>query len=223
MKKVLTGLLASVCCAALPIAAQAHSHGPEVLNQGRAQQLIAQLSTNPGTQPESVEDIQVFVVDLTDDQVAQITAIFNNYEPQIVSARVDYLQSLEVLNDLLVPTTADLALTDAYNNALAADQALSTLYLQRLLAIRSVLTIPQRQVINEAFRAYLGLPEAQPVAVFPMNLVGQDSSSTIAALQADGWVVVFSTPGEVGLNRGDQKLNLEMNRSGKIIDAELLK
>jgi hypothetical protein len=53
-------------------------------------------------------------------------------------------------------------------------------------------------------------------------LVGLDGKAAIADLQADGWTVVFTTPGEVGLDRGSEELNLEMNRSGEVVAAELV-
>ena len=60
------------------------------------------------------------------------------------------------------------------------------------------------------------------MAVFPQNLLGTEASSTLATLEAEGWIVVFSTPAEIGLNRRGEELNLGIGRNGEIIAAELL-
>ena len=49
-----------------------------------------------------------------------------------------------------------------------------------------------------------------------------DAQTAIANLQADGWVVAFTTPAEVGLDRGSEELNLGINRSGEIVTADLV-
>jgi Spy/CpxP family protein refolding chaperone len=183
-------------------------------------------TTTPATttlenQPDSVDDLAID--SLTDDQVAQITAIFETYQPQIDAATIDYLAALEVMNNLLVPATADLALTDAFNAVVATEAVVDELTFQRNLAIRGVLTPDQRQIINDYVRAYLGIGPATPVAEFPMTLVGLDADTAIADLQADGWVIAFTTPGEVGLNRGSQELNLEISRNGEVLAANLVR
>ncbi|NJL46531.1 MAG: hypothetical protein HC929_02150 [Leptolyngbyaceae cyanobacterium SM2_5_2] len=99
---------------------------------------------------------------------------------------------------------------------------MNDLVFKRNLAIRSVLSLEQRQVINDYVRAWLGIAPAEPVAVFPQNLVGTDANTTLANLEAEGWEVVFSTPGEIGMNRDSEALNLGISRNGEIISAELL-
>jgi Spy/CpxP family protein refolding chaperone len=193
---------------------------------GQPQLHLAQATTTSGTltdlenQPDTVDDLSIDT--LTDDQVSQMATIFNTYQPQIDAASDNYLAALEVMNNLLVPSTADLALSDAFANVLSTEAALDTVIFQRNLALRSVLTPDQRQVINDYVRAYLGIAPAEPVAEFPLTLVGLDGKAAIADLQADGWTVVFTTPGEVGLDRGSEELNLEMNRSGEVVAAELV-
>ncbi len=201
LKTLFSGFLMSACCVV-----------------GVSSAVLAQTTPVPTeTQPQSTEDLEVD--DLTDDQVAQIEAIFDAYEPQITEATANYLAALEVMNNLLVPTTADLALSNAHNQVLATEQALDTLIFERNLALRSVLNLDQRQVINDYVRAYLGLAPEEPMAVFPENLIGQDSETVLDALWADGWEVVVETPGEVQLNRGAEQLDLALDRSGQIIDV----
>jgi hypothetical protein len=176
--------------------------------------------TDLENQPDTVDDLAID--SLTDDQVSQMVTIFDTYQPQIDAASDNYLAALEVMNNLLVPSTDDLALSDAFANVATTKTALDTVIFQRNLALRSVLTLDQRQVINDYVRAYLGISPAVPVAEFPLTLVGLDGKAAIADLQADGWTVVFTTPGEVGLDRGSEELNLEMNRSGEVVAAELV-
>ena len=100
------------------------------------------------------------------------------------------MAALEVLDTLLVPTTADRAIIDARNNAVVAEQKVKDLEFERNMALRGVLNIEQRQVINGYLRTLLGLGTPDPVAEFPQTLVGQNADATLASLQADGWIVV---------------------------------
>lgn len=224
--KLFPSLMVSACVSAVlapSVLAQSFEVGSGQF--GQPQLHLAQATTSDTlsdleNQPESPEDLAID--SLTDDQVAQMVTIFDTYQPQIDAASDNYLAALEVMNNLLVPSTADLALSDAFANVVATETALDTLIFQRNLALRSVLTLDQRQVINDYVRAYLGIGPAVPVAEFPQTLVGLDGNAAIADLQADGWTVVFTTPGEVGLDRGSEELNLEMNRSGEVVAAELV-
>lgn len=179
---------------------------------------LAQTTPAPTeSQPQATEDLEVD--DLTAEQVAQMEAIFDAYEPQIAEATANYLAALELMNNLLVPTTADLALSNAHDQVLTTRQALDTVIFERNLALRSVLNLEQRQVINDYVRAYLGLAPAAPMVVFPENLIGQDVNTVLDELWADGWEVVVETPSEVQLNRGVEQLDLALDRSGQIIDV----
>jgi hypothetical protein len=158
---------------------------------------------------------------LSDEQLAQVAAIFDTYTPQIDVAVAEHLAALEVLNNLLTPTTDDLAIINARNDVVAAEQRVKDLEFERNMALRGVLNPGQRQVINDYLRTLLGLGAPDPVAVFPLTLVGQDSATALPNLQADGWVVVVTTPGYVGLNRGSEELDLDISRGGQILDARL--
>jgi hypothetical protein len=168
------------------------------------------------TQPEGPDDLGG--LSLTDEQAAEIVAIFETYQPQIEAARVDYLEALGVLNDLLAPQTANLALNDARNNVVTAERQIEDLIFQQNMEIRSVLDPEQRQVINDFIRAWLDIGPADPVAVFPMNLIGQDIATTLPELEADGWVEVVRTPSLIELDRGSEQLDLDLQR-GEIVDA----
>jgi Spy/CpxP family protein refolding chaperone len=217
-----SGLLVSTCLAGiLPTSmVLAQSTEPVTENLLLAQASSSDTLNNLEEQPDGPEDLEID--GLTNDQAAQIVAIFDTYQPQIDTATVNYLEALVVLNDLLAPDTSDLALTNAHSDVAAAEQVLNDAIFNRNLALRSVLTLEQRQVINDYIRAYLGIGSADPMVVFPMNLVGTDARTTIANLEADGWVPAFNTPGEVGLDRGNEKLNLGINRSGEIVTADLV-
>jgi Spy/CpxP family protein refolding chaperone len=219
---LLSSLLVSTCLAGVLPASMvlAQSTEPVTENLLLAQAPASDTLNNLEEQPDGPEDLEID--DLTDDQIAQIVVIFDTYQPQIDTATANYLAALGVLNDLLAPETGELALTDAHSDVVTAEQVLNDAIFKRNLALRSVLTLEQRQVINDYVRAYLGIAPAEPMAVFPMNLVGTDAQTAIANLQADGWVPVFTSPGEVGLDRGNDKLNLGIDRSGEIVTADLV-
>jgi Spy/CpxP family protein refolding chaperone len=216
--KVLPGLVAAAGLAAIapPSLAQTVDTAPASV---RSAVTLAQ-ATDVDDQPASPDDLAG--ENLTDEQVAQLEAIFDTYQPQIEAATARYLTSLETINALLVPSTDDLTLTNAHNDVVVAEQAMDELIFQRNLALRSVLSLDQRQVINDYVRAYLGLAAPPQVAVtFPDTLVGLDADTAIANLQADDWGLAFTSPSQVGLNRGSEKLDLFINRSGQISSAQL--
>jgi Spy/CpxP family protein refolding chaperone len=214
--KVLPGLMMSACLAAVI--------APSSLAQARGVETTAEQPSLPlvqasDGQPATAADLEVD--DLTDEQVAQLEAIFDAYEPQIEEATASYMAALENMNNLLVPSTSDAALTNGYNDLALAQQTKDNLIFQRNLALRGVLTLDQRQAINDYVRTYLGIAPPEPVAEFPKTLVGSDADTTLANLQAEGWAIAFTTPSQVGLNRGSERLDLSLNRSGQISAAQL--
>lgn len=161
MLKVFPALLVAAGLAgAIAPSVLAHSHGVRLEETTLAQATTSDTATNLDSQPVTPDDLDID--DLTDDQVDQMVVIFDTYEPQIEAATADYLAAVEVMNNLLVPATADLALADAHGDVVATEMVLNDLIFQRNLALRGVLTVDQRQVINDYVRAYLGiaLPES---------------------------------------------------------------
>ncbi|PSN76861.1 hypothetical protein C8B47_25085, partial [filamentous cyanobacterium CCP4] len=142
--KVLPGLVV-VGLAAIAPASLAQTVEAALATQQSAVTLAQ--ATDADDQPASPDDLGV--EDLSDEQIAQLEAIFDTYQPQIDAATARYLASLEAINALLVPSTDDLALTNAHNDVVVAEQAMDELIFQRNLALRSVLTLDQRQVIND--------------------------------------------------------------------------
>lgn len=211
--KLFSCLMASACVVGATV--------PAALAQPlAATTLLAQAAVDPiESQPVTPDDLAA--EGLTDEQMTQIAAIFDTYAPQIDAAMDEYEAALAVLNDLLVPTTADLAIIDARNNVVTAGQQVDDLLFERNMALRGVLDLEQRQAINDYLRTLLGLGTPDPVAVFPQTLVGQDITTTLASLQADGWELVVQTPGYMGLNRGSEQLDLAIGRQGMVLGAEL--
>jgi Spy/CpxP family protein refolding chaperone len=215
--KLISGFMASACLAwAVPLG-MAQTPGSPAEGLLLAQTESPDVLTELESQPQSPDDLMVN--DLTDEQIAEIIVIFDQYQPEIDTATADYLEALGVLNNLLFPQISNLAITDARNNVVAAEQKIDDLVFEQNMAIRSVLTQEQRAVINDFVRAYFDMGPATPVAVFPMNLIGQDISSVLPELQADGWQEVVRTPNLVELDRGSEELNLDLQR-GEIISAE---
>lgn len=241
--RLLPGLLASACLAGLAPAAQGQAPAESLPQSMPLTQPLAETLSTKDTFPEApaaenlsiiasgdlTDDLEAqpdvpddLVIDsLTDDQLAQIEAIFTTYQPQIEAAAGDYANALSVLNDLLVPDTANLALVDARNDVKAAEQVLDDLIFERNLAIRSVLMVEQRQAINDYLRAWLDLAPADPVAVFPQNLVGLEASAVTTDLMADGWELVVETPSQLSFDRGDEQLDVVIGRGGQVLGVDL--
>lgn len=218
------GLAALVSVWSAPMAAQTPPSLPQSMPLAQPTAPMVTVPSAPSAphqqgQPGATPDLGLG--SLTPDQVAQLDAIFATYQPQIEAATTAYGEALTVLNDLLVPATTDGALTQARNQAVAAGRALDDLVYGRNLAIRSVLTLEQRQAINDSLRAWLGLEPVNPTAVFPQTLVGMPVDAAIAQLQADGWSLVVETPGLMGLDRNNQQLDLDVGRNGQIATATL--
>ncbi|HIK44829.1 MAG TPA: hypothetical protein IGR64_08045 [Leptolyngbyaceae cyanobacterium M65_K2018_010] len=184
---------------------------PSTLNQG--------MLTSLATQPSTIEDLGLS--NLTSTQLVEIETLFAAYQPRIDTAVKEYDQALTNLNNLLVPTTSDQALTQARNQATAAAKTIDDLIFQRNLAIRALLTVDQRQVMNNYLRAWLGLGPAIGAAGFPQNLVGQNADVVLSSLEAEGWQVVLRAPGLLGLDRNEQQLDLDVGRNGQIESVRL--
>jgi Spy/CpxP family protein refolding chaperone len=218
---VLSGLVVSVCLA-LPTVALAQPL-PQSMPLSQPIPATPSLAANPlsdlEAQPAAAQDL--VIENLSADQIAQLEGIFSSYQPQIEAAASDYSEALAVLNNLLVPTTGDTAIASARDNAVNAERVLDDLVFERNLAIRSVLTPAQRQGINAYLRAWLEIGPANPAMVFPENLVGLETATATAQLQADGWQIVLEAPGLLGFDRDNQELDLDVGRNGKIEAARL--
>ncbi len=133
---VSAGLVGAVAVPALAQSAEAETHQSTLTLVYLTQATSSEALTELDEQPSAPADLEID--HLTDEQIADIAAIFDAYAPQIEAAIADYLAALTVMNDLLVPTTADLALVEAHNNVVATEQAVDNLVFQRNLAIRAV-------------------------------------------------------------------------------------
>lgn len=170
-------------------------------------------------QPASAEVYIDEILGITDEQAAQIREIFARYEAPIEAARANYLVSLNRLDALLVPETPSAAISDAYAETTANEQALYNLLLERNLAIRDVLTFEQRSQINTYVRALLDLVAteiATPAVEFPENLVGLDLEEAIALLEDDGWVFATEVAGTAYFDKDGQQLELDVDSNNQV-------
>jgi Spy/CpxP family protein refolding chaperone len=151
-------LLFSVCAAgtspalALDAAPLIRTQPDNVLSQSAADLEDAESLR----QLNSTSDLDV-VLDLTPEQVEQLDAIFADYQPRIRAAYNTYTEAAETMVNLLEPETSDAALTAGREDLLTAERAVEDLIFQRNLALRDVLDMEQRQVINTFLRQGLRL------------------------------------------------------------------
>ncbi|MGF1570290.1 MAG: Spy/CpxP family protein refolding chaperone [Nodosilinea sp.] len=183
-----------------------------------------QLSEDLESQPQTAEEVISAALDLTADQQSSIQAIFASYQPRIQESAMAYFESLEALNQVLIPTSESSEIVAVRNQVVANQQATYDLLFERNIAIRDVLNLEQREMINTAIRDLLdAVTTAQlpPVLEFPDNLIGQSAPAAVDGLVAEGWEVVVSTPSLIQLDRGDEQLDLEVNRAGNISGLSL--
>jgi Spy/CpxP family protein refolding chaperone len=181
---------------------------------------LEDLEIDLGEQPQTAEAF-FGPLDLTNDQKAEIIAIFNEYQPRIYEAEAEYTVAVARLSDLIAPSVPEEAIRRARTEAVVKEQVVYDLLFDRSMAIREVLSVDQRTEIGDSLRALLDLGPANPQVVFPLNLIGTDVNDTIATLVDQGWVVLVRTPGSVELNQGQQGLNLDISQ-GVVQDATLV-
>lgn len=153
--KVFPWLVATVCAAWLApssVPAHAHSIGASMLTAQSASDLT---TSNAAGQSAGADDL--VIEDLTPEQSAQIEAIIEDYKPQIEAASATYQDAVNALLEILLPTTPAADLTAAREAVLTAERNAEDLIYERNLAIREVLTVEQRQPINDYLRRELGL------------------------------------------------------------------
>lgn len=156
--KMLPWLAASVCVAWQASASsfllpQAMASAPQLVAQSAAD--LSPDSSSTAGQPTSADEL--VIDDLTDDQSTQIELIFEEYQPQIEAAMLTYEAAAADLLDLLQPATPEADLIAARETVLEAERAVEDLVFERNLMLREVLTLDQRQVINDYLRNGLGL------------------------------------------------------------------
>lgn len=185
---------------------------------------VNQLTENLQTQPQTPLEAWGEALGLTDKQKTDIEAVFSLYQPRIEESANAYFESLAALNQVLVPSSESQVIIAARNTVVTHERATYDLLFQRNMAVREILDPTQRTMINTALRDLLdldSLAELPEQLQFPDNLIGQSSETAVATLTRDGWQVVAETPGLVQLDRGQESLDLDVNRNGVITGFNL--
>jgi hypothetical protein len=185
---------------------------------------VNQLTENLQAQPQTPLEAWGEALGLTDKQKTDIETVFSLYQPRIEESATAYFEALEALNQVLVPTNDSQVIIAARNTVVTHERATYDLLFQRNIAVREVLDPTQRAMINTALRDLLdldSLAELPEQLQFPDNLIGQSSETAVATLTRDGWQVVAETPGLVQLDRGQESLDLDVNRNGVITGFNL--
>ncbi|MGV2826639.1 Spy/CpxP family protein refolding chaperone [Myxosarcina sp. GI1(2024)] len=104
--------------------------------------LLAQ-SQQPTSPEEFIDNLE-----LTEQQKEQIQEILDSYRPEIRSTFEELQQELQNLRDTTDPTASADEIRIARQEVVRVRQQLSNLLFEELMAIRSELTVEQREQIN---------------------------------------------------------------------------
>ncbi len=116
-----------------------------------SEQLLAQSPEEPLSPEVLIDDL-----DLSEEQREQIREILDEYQPEVSSTYQELLPSLQNLIDTTVPTASPDKIRIARQDVIYLKQKLSNLLFERLMAIRSKLTVEQREKINQRLREIYG-------------------------------------------------------------------
>lgn len=171
--------------------------------------------------PESAETFFLAYPTLTDAQQASIRDIYLQYALDLKTAVDQYLQAINLLNNLVTGDTTNAAIAYARAAAMRYETAVYEVLFQRSLAIRSVLDVEQREAYNRDLRALLNLGTPITDSTFPTDLIGQPVEDVVEQLTLDGWALSVQTPRTLLFDRDDQELDLVIDEDFVVEEASL--
>ncbi|MGF1461162.1 MAG: hypothetical protein ACFBSG_19310 [Leptolyngbyaceae cyanobacterium] len=173
------------------------------------------------TQPATAEQFILAYPGLSADQAAAIQVVYREYDADLQAAINRYLQSINLLTNLIQPTTTNAAITQVRNDVLDYERQVHDLLFQRAIAIRGILSPEQRALLNPSLRSMLNLGTPIVASTFPAELVGQPAAAVLDQLQLDGWQLSVRTPRTLLLDRADQALDLVIDEDRNVQEAQL--
>ena len=121
-------------------------------------QLLAQSTQE---EPQSPEDF-IESLELTEDQKSQIKMIIDEYRPEIRATFQERLAALEVLNNVVNPNSSSNKIRVARYNVVYLHRKLNDLLFEELVAVRDVLTVEQREQINQRIYEVVSASQTTP-------------------------------------------------------------
>ncbi|MEM9502492.1 MAG: hypothetical protein AAGA01_00880 [Cyanobacteria bacterium P01_E01_bin.43] len=172
-------------------------------------------------QPKTAESFILAYPDLTAEQQLQIQEIYARYDRDLQIAVDAYLQSVNLLTNLVSPETANEAIAYVRSEVLANEQVVHDLLFQRTMAIRAILPVEQRTPLNQLLRSLLNLGTPIEVSTFPFDLIGQPAASVTDQLLEQGWNLSVQTPRTLFFDKEGQMLDLIINGDRQVAEVQL--
>jgi Spy/CpxP family protein refolding chaperone len=107
-------------------------------------EVIAQSTEEPQSPSDFIDSIE-----LTEEQKSEIQIILDEYRPEINSTFQERQIALENLNNIVKPNSSNNEIRIARMSFVHLNTKLSALLFEELMAVRDVLTMEQREQINQ--------------------------------------------------------------------------
>ena len=172
-------------------------------------------------QPKTAESFILAHPNLTAEQQLQIQEIYARYDRDLEIAVEAYLQSVNLLTNLVSPETANEAIAYVRGEVLANEQVVHDLLFQRTMAIRAILPVEQRTPLNQLLRSLLNLGTPIEASTFPFDLIGQPAAAATDRLVEQGWNLSVQTPRTLFFDREGQMLDLIINGDRQVAEVQL--
>ena len=172
-------------------------------------------------QPETAESFILAHPGLNAEQQLQIQEIYARYDRDLQVAVDTYLQSVNLLTNLVNPETANEAIAYVRREVLANEQVVHDLLFQRTMAIRAILPVEQRTPLNQLLRSLLNLGTPVDASTFPFDLIGQPVASATDRLVEQGWNLSVQTPDTLFFDKEGQMLDLILNGDRQVEEVQL--
>ena len=119
------------------------------------------LAQSTQEEPQSPEDF-IDSLELTDEQNSQIQMIIDEYRPEINATYRERQTALEMLNNVVNPNSSNDEIRVARVSFIYLNDKLRDLLFEELIAVRDVLTVEQREKINQRINELVSASQTTP-------------------------------------------------------------
>lgn len=119
------------------------------------------LAQSTQEEPQSPEDF-IDSLELTDEQNSQIQMIIDEYRPEINATYRERQTALEILNNVVNPNSSNDEIRVARVSLIHLNDKLRELLFEELMAVRDVLTVEQREKINQRINELVSASQTTP-------------------------------------------------------------